>query len=59
MAHVEDFESIVDARKRADCERRALEFAKMLMKERRRFHTITEVVSAIHPHQCLKNRVDD
>ncbi|GLT51219.1 hypothetical protein SLA2020_246430 [Shorea laevis] len=47
VAHVEDFESIKDAGKRADCERQALEFAKMLLKERRKFKAITEVVSAI------------
>ncbi|OVA02044.1 Aminoglycoside phosphotransferase [Macleaya cordata] len=47
VAHVEDFESIHDASKRAYCERRALEFAKMLLKERRRFQTINEVVIAI------------
>ncbi|XP_041011109.1 methylthioribose kinase-like [Juglans microcarpa x Juglans regia] len=47
VAHVEDFESITDARKRADCEHRALEVAKLLLKERRNFHAITEVVSAI------------
>ncbi|XP_044481061.1 methylthioribose kinase-like [Mangifera indica] len=47
VAHVEDFESITDASKRAACERRALELAKTLLKERRKFQTITEVVSAI------------
>ncbi|XP_026663231.2 methylthioribose kinase-like [Phoenix dactylifera] len=47
VAHVEDFESIADASKRAYCERRALDFAKMLLKERRRFQTINEVISAI------------
>lgn len=47
MAHVEDFESIADAAKRADCERKALNFAKMLMKERRKFVSIEDVVSAI------------
>ncbi|KAK9165846.1 hypothetical protein Scep_001037 [Stephania cephalantha] len=46
IAHVEDFESIKDANKRAYCEHRALEFAKMLLKERHRFHAIDEVVSA-------------
>ncbi|KAF7846741.1 hypothetical protein BT93_L3837 [Corymbia citriodora subsp. variegata] len=45
VAHVEDFESITDARKRADCERRALDFARMLLKERRKFEGISEVVS--------------
>ncbi|THF94058.1 hypothetical protein TEA_018392 [Camellia sinensis var. sinensis] len=48
VAHVEDFESITDTGNRADCERRALDFAKMLMKERRKFQGIAEVVSAIH-----------
>ncbi|KAL6010239.1 hypothetical protein ACLOJK_000670 [Asimina triloba] len=47
VAHVEDFESIKDASKRAYCEHRALEFAKKLMKERRGFQTIAEVVTAI------------
>ncbi|KAE9447164.1 hypothetical protein C3L33_20954, partial [Rhododendron williamsianum] len=47
VAHVEDFESIADAGVRANCERRALDFAKMLLKERRKFQGITEVVSAI------------
>ncbi|KAJ4966301.1 hypothetical protein NE237_018150 [Protea cynaroides] len=47
VAHVEDFESIQDAGKRADCERKALNFAKMLMKERRGFKTINEVVATI------------
>ncbi|KAL2939177.1 Methylthioribose kinase [Bienertia sinuspersici] len=47
VAHVEDFESITDAAKRADCERKALNFAKMLMKERRKFVSIHEVVAAI------------
>ncbi|KAF7126730.1 hypothetical protein RHSIM_Rhsim11G0159400 [Rhododendron simsii] len=47
VAHVEDFESIADAGVRAGCERRALDFAKMLLKERRKFQGIAEVVSAI------------
>ncbi|XP_020585278.1 methylthioribose kinase [Phalaenopsis equestris] len=47
VAHVEDFESITDAKRRADCEHRALEFAKMILKERRRFDTIEQVISAI------------
>lgn len=47
VAHVEDFESISDASKRAECERKALNFAKMLMKERRKFASVTEVISAI------------
>lgn len=47
MAHVEDFESITDAAKRATCEKQALDFAKMLLKERRKFEAISEIVSAI------------
>ncbi|XP_074275497.1 methylthioribose kinase-like [Silene latifolia] len=47
VAHVEDFESIVDAGKRADCERKALNLAKMLLKQRRKFVSIDEVISAI------------
>ncbi|KAG6417489.1 hypothetical protein SASPL_119670 [Salvia splendens] len=47
VAHVEDFESIKEAGKRSECERKALNFAKTLLKERRDFHKINEVVSAI------------
>ncbi|KAL2231546.1 methylthioribose kinase [Sesamum indicum] len=47
VAHVEDFESIKEASKRADCERKALNFAKTLLKERKKFHNISEVVAAI------------
>nr|XP_043615847.1 methylthioribose kinase-like isoform X2 [Erigeron canadensis] len=46
FSHVEDYESIIDLVKRADCERRALDFAKTLMKKRRTFNKITDVVSA-------------
>lgn len=49
VAHVEDFESISSVEKRAHCEREALDFAKMLVKERRKFNSIGEVVSAIEP----------
>ncbi|KAJ0514224.1 putative S-methyl-5-thioribose kinase [Helianthus annuus] len=45
VAHVEDFESITEPVKRAECERRALDFAKNLMKKRRSFNTITDVIS--------------
>ncbi|CAH1426081.1 unnamed protein product [Lactuca virosa] len=45
VAHVEDFESISDLVKRSDCERRALEFAKNLMKKRRNFNTIADVIA--------------
>ncbi|KAM1349659.1 hypothetical protein EV1_003693 [Malus domestica] len=51
VAHVEDFESIADASKRAGCERRALELAKLLLKERKKFQDINEVISAILQHQ--------
>ena len=51
VAHVEDFESITDASRRADCERRALKVAKLLLKERRKFHAITEVILAIQKLQ--------
>ncbi|XP_050210398.1 methylthioribose kinase [Mercurialis annua] len=47
VAHVEDFESINEASKRAECERKALEFAKMLLKNRRKFDSINEVVAAM------------
>ncbi|KAJ9537950.1 hypothetical protein OSB04_030683 [Centaurea solstitialis] len=46
VAHVEDFESISDPVKRADCERQALDFAKMLMKKRRNFNNIADVILA-------------
>ena len=52
VAHVEDeAESITDASRRADYERRALEVAKLLLKERRKFHAITEVILAIQKLQ--------
>ena len=47
VAHVEDFEPIFDVVKRADCERQALDFAKILMKERQKFQSISDVVAAI------------
>ncbi|KAK4491132.1 hypothetical protein RD792_001856 [Penstemon davidsonii] len=47
VAHVEDFESIKDEIKRAECERKALTLAKTLLKERTKFKSIGEVVSAI------------
>jgi len=47
VAHVEDFESITDAVKRATCERKALNLAKMLLKDRTKFEGIAQVVSAI------------
>lgn len=47
IAHVEDFESIKNESRRATCERRALNFAKLLLKERRKFDTMGQVISAI------------
>ncbi|XP_078428544.1 S-methyl-5-thioribose kinase [Wolffia australiana] len=47
IAHVEDLESIADVSLRAHCERRALGFAVMLLKERRRFRSIEEVNDAL------------
>ncbi|KAH9605493.1 hypothetical protein KSS87_011869 [Heliosperma pusillum] len=47
VAHVEDFELIVDEGKRAECERKALNLAKMLLKQRAKFVSIDEVISAI------------
>ncbi|XVE66774.1 hypothetical protein DITRI_Ditri08aG0105900 [Diplodiscus trichospermus] len=47
VAHVEDFESIGEASIRADCERQALELAKTLLKKRREFLSISDVISAI------------
>ncbi|KAL9141472.1 hypothetical protein ABFS82_14G106100 [Erythranthe guttata] len=47
VAHVEDFESIKEANKRAECEHKALNLAKTLLKDRKTFHNISEVISAI------------
>ncbi|KAJ4805564.1 Methylthioribose kinase [Rhynchospora pubera] len=47
IAHVEDFESIKDESRRAICERRALNFGKLLLKERQKFDTIGQVITAI------------
>lgn len=47
VAHVEDFESISDPSKRAACERRALQLAKLVLKGRRNFNSIDQVISAI------------
>ncbi|TMX03411.1 hypothetical protein EJD97_016491 [Solanum chilense] len=51
VAHVEDFESIKDVAKRADCERQALSCAKKLLKERRNIKSIEEVISTIEQVQ--------
>ncbi|RLM73246.1 methylthioribose kinase 1 [Panicum miliaceum] len=47
IAHVEDLESIKDASKRAECERAALNCAKTILKGRRHFKTIEEVIEHI------------
>ncbi|KAF8660371.1 hypothetical protein HU200_057953 [Digitaria exilis] len=47
IAHVEDLESIKDASKRAECERAALNCAKMLLKGRRQIETIEQVIEHI------------
>ncbi|VAH38508.1 unnamed protein product [Triticum turgidum subsp. durum] len=44
IAHVEDFDSIEDASKRASCERRALDCAKAILKGRRQFESIEQVI---------------
>ena len=46
IAHVADLDSIEDADVRAECERRALEFGKKLVKYRARFSAIQDVASA-------------
>lgn len=56
VAHVEDFESIKDVSKRAQCEQQALNMAKMLLKERRKLKTITEVVSTIQQLHSLHSK---
>jgi len=50
VAHIEDLESIADVAKRATCERRALDFAKMLLKERRKLEGIAQIISAIRQY---------
>lgn len=44
MAYVEDFELIIDVSKRVECERKVFDFVKMVMKERRKFEVIDEVI---------------
>lgn len=44
---MEDFESIKEDERRAISERKALEIGKMILKERRKFKCIDEVVSVI------------
>ncbi|KAL2649545.1 hypothetical protein R1flu_017673 [Riccia fluitans] len=50
IAHVEDMDSIADADKRAACERKALTCAKVIMKQRRKFSSITQVIDLVR-HQ--------
>ncbi|XP_037474907.1 methylthioribose kinase 2-like [Triticum dicoccoides] len=47
IAHVEDFDSIEDASKRASCERRALDCAKAILKGRRQFESIEQVIAHV------------
>ena len=46
LAHVEDFEAILDAGGRARCERRAIEFGRELLTRRTRFASIADLVAA-------------
>ncbi|KAL6844175.1 hypothetical protein ACP4OV_025848 [Aristida adscensionis] len=50
IAHVEDFESIKDANKRALCERAALNCAKTILKGRRQFENIEQVIVHIQSY---------
>ena len=45
----EDLESIADADVRASCEKKALAFGKVLLKERSQFDSIQQVVKALEP----------
>ena len=47
IAHVEDLESIKDRAVKVACERKALNFAKTLLKERHDFPTMAAVVAAL------------
>ncbi|KAG0569049.1 hypothetical protein M758_6G057800 [Ceratodon purpureus] len=47
IAHVEDMESISDVEKKVTCERRALTFAKHLLKERSKYSDIRQVCNAL------------
>ncbi|XBI59862.1 hypothetical protein VPH35_040867 [Triticum aestivum] len=47
IAHVEDFDSIEDASKRASCERRALDCGKAILKGRRQFESIEQVIALV------------
>lgn len=47
IAHVEDLESISDVERKVKCERRALNFAKHLLKERSNYSDIRQVCNAL------------
>ena len=47
IAHVEDLETIKDRAMKAMCERKALNFAKRLLKERHDFPSMAAVVAAL------------
>lgn len=47
IAHVEDLESISDVEKKVACERRALNFAKHLLKGRSKYSEIRQVCNAL------------
>lgn len=51
IAHVEDLESIPDLEKKVACERRALNFAKQLLKERSKYSDIRQVCNALQGSQ--------
>jgi 5-methylthioribose kinase len=46
LAHIEDFEAIEDQNTRAVCERKALEFARLLLIKRNSFKSMADVVKA-------------
>ena len=47
LAHVEDFEAIENPDQRANCERKALEFARSMIMDRTKFKTMSDVIKAI------------
>ncbi|KAG6545215.1 hypothetical protein Mapa_013327 [Marchantia paleacea] len=55
IAHVEDLESIADVDVRATCERKALNCAKLLMKQRRQLPSIAEVLDLVRSQQQMHN----
>jgi 5-methylthioribose kinase len=50
LAHVEDFESIADPERRADCERRAAGLARDMLLNRGAYHTVEALVQAAREH---------